>query len=154
MKGEGGEPSVETVWCNLPPNYVQVEIFTAKATFNAEGEIATIEGGPLTPEFAARFPFAVYGSLQGCSEDPDKPGAHDEWMDANVRKDFKDLLGKAKLPTDLRLHDLRHTCATLLMVQGTLRIPTKMNARSGDRERRFRASRTLIGAKRRRQRVW
>jgi hypothetical protein len=31
----------------------------------------------------------------------------------------------------------------------TLRIPAKMNARSGDRERRFRASRTLIGAKRR-----
>ena len=35
-----------------------------------------------------------------------------------------------------------------------LRIPAKMNARSGDAERRFRASRTLIGAKRRRQRVW
>ena len=32
-----------------------------------------------------------------------------------------------------------------------LRIPAKMNARSGDGERRFRASRTLIGAKRRRQ---
>lgn len=27
-----------------------------------------------------------------------------------------------------------------------LRIPAKLNARSGDRERRFRASRTLIGA--------
>ncbi|HEU0289243.1 MAG TPA: recombinase zinc beta ribbon domain-containing protein, partial [Burkholderiales bacterium] len=34
-----------------------------------------------------------------------------------------------------------------------LRIPAKMNARSGDCERRFRASRTLIGAKRRRQPV-
>jgi transposase len=32
-----------------------------------------------------------------------------------------------------------------------LRIPAKMNARSGDGERRFRASCTLIGAKRRRQ---
>jgi hypothetical protein len=32
-----------------------------------------------------------------------------------------------------------------------LRIPAKMNARSGDGERRFRASRTVIGAKRRRQ---
>jgi hypothetical protein len=32
-----------------------------------------------------------------------------------------------------------------------LRIPAKMNARSGDGERGFRASRTLIGAKRRQQ---
>jgi transposase len=32
-----------------------------------------------------------------------------------------------------------------------VRIPAKMNARSGDGERRFRASRTVIGAKRRRQ---
>jgi hypothetical protein len=32
-----------------------------------------------------------------------------------------------------------------------LRIPAKMNADSGDGERRFRASRTLIGAKRRQQ---
>jgi hypothetical protein len=32
-----------------------------------------------------------------------------------------------------------------------LPIPAKMNARSGDGERRFRASRTLIGAERRRQ---
>jgi integrase len=37
---------------------------------------------------------------------------------ANVRRDFKALLRTAKLP-DIRLHDLRHTCATLLMVQGT-----------------------------------
>jgi hypothetical protein len=32
-----------------------------------------------------------------------------------------------------------------------VRIPAKMNARSGHCERRFRASRSLIGAKRRRQ---
>jgi aspartyl/asparaginyl beta-hydroxylase (cupin superfamily) len=32
-----------------------------------------------------------------------------------------------------------------------MRIPAKLNARSGHRERRFRASRTLIGAKQRRQ---
>jgi hypothetical protein len=39
------------------------------------------------------------------------------------------------------------------LVLGNLRIPAKMNARSGDGERGFRASRTLIGAERRRQRV-
>jgi Phage integrase family len=38
---------------------------------------------------------------------------------ANVRRDFKVLLKSAKLPVELRLHDLRHTCATLLMAQGT-----------------------------------
>jgi hypothetical protein len=37
------------------------------------------------------------------------------------------------------------------IAQRFLRIPAKLNARSGDDERRFRASRTLIGAKRRRQ---
>jgi hypothetical protein len=37
---------------------------------------------------------------------------------------------------------------------GQLRIPAKLNARSGERERGFRASRTLIGAKRRGQSVW
>ena len=39
---------------------------------------------------------------------------------ANVRRDFKDLLKNAKVRDDLRLHDLRHTCATLLLIQGTL----------------------------------
>ena len=36
---------------------------------------------------------------------------------ANLRRDFKAALRFAKLP-DLTLHGLRHTCATLLMVQG------------------------------------
>jgi integrase len=35
----------------------------------------------------------------------------------NVRRDFKNLLTKAKLPK-IRIHDLRHTCATLLLAQG------------------------------------
>jgi integrase len=35
----------------------------------------------------------------------------------NVRRDFKSLLTAAKLPK-IRIHDLRHTCATLLLVQG------------------------------------
>jgi hypothetical protein len=35
----------------------------------------------------------------------------------------------------------------------SVRIPVKLNAQSGDSEREFRASRTLIGAKRRRQTV-
>jgi hypothetical protein len=39
--------------------------------------------------------------------------------------------------------------ATVNRLTHAVRIPAKMNARSGDRERRFRASRTLIGAKRR-----
>jgi integrase len=37
--------------------------------------------------------------------------------DSKVRKEFKALLAKAELPT-MRLHDLRHTCATLLIAQG------------------------------------
>jgi integrase len=36
----------------------------------------------------------------------------------NVRRVFHDeLLTAAKLPT-MRVHDLRHTCATLLLAQG------------------------------------
>jgi len=36
--------------------------------------------------------------------------------DRNVRRAFKDLLTEAKLPK-IRIHDLRHTCATLLLAQ-------------------------------------
>jgi integrase len=35
----------------------------------------------------------------------------------NVRRAFKDVLTAAKLPK-MRIHDLRHTCATLLLAQG------------------------------------
>jgi len=35
----------------------------------------------------------------------------------NVRRAFKKLLTAAKLPK-IRIHDLRHTCATLLLAQG------------------------------------
>jgi integrase len=35
----------------------------------------------------------------------------------NVRRAFKELLTAAKLPK-IRIHDLRHTCATLLLAQG------------------------------------
>ena len=35
----------------------------------------------------------------------------------NVTRKFKALLTAAKLP-DMRLHDLRHSCATLLLAQG------------------------------------
>ena len=35
----------------------------------------------------------------------------------NVTRQFKALLTAAKLP-DMRLHDLRHSCATLLLAQG------------------------------------
>ena len=37
--------------------------------------------------------------------------------DRNVRREFKAILADAKLP-DIRIHDLRHTYATLLLVQG------------------------------------
>ncbi len=37
--------------------------------------------------------------------------------DSKVRKEFLAVLEKAQLPR-LRLHDLRHTCATLLIAQG------------------------------------
>jgi integrase len=36
--------------------------------------------------------------------------------DRNVRKAFKELLTAAKLPR-IRIHDLRHICATLLLAQ-------------------------------------
>ena len=36
---------------------------------------------------------------------------------ANVRREFKNLLAMADLPP-IRLHDLKHTCATRLMAQG------------------------------------
>jgi site-specific recombinase XerD len=36
---------------------------------------------------------------------------------ANVRREFRRLLAKAKLPM-IRLHDLRHSAATLLLAQG------------------------------------
>jgi hypothetical protein len=51
-------------------------------------------------------------------------------------------------------HYVLHAVATFEespVSQEQMRIPAKMNARSGDGERRFRASRTLIGAKRRQQ---
>ena len=37
--------------------------------------------------------------------------------DRNVRRAFKQVLVTAKLPS-MRIHDLRHTCATLLLAQG------------------------------------
>jgi integrase len=36
----------------------------------------------------------------------------------NVFRDFKRLLAKADLPISVRFHDLRHSCATLLLSQG------------------------------------
>jgi integrase len=35
----------------------------------------------------------------------------------NVRRAFKSILDAAKLPK-MRIHDLRHTCASLLLAQG------------------------------------
>lgn len=35
----------------------------------------------------------------------------------NVRREFNQILGAAKLP-GLRIHDLRHICAPLLLAQG------------------------------------
>lgn len=36
----------------------------------------------------------------------------------NLTRRFKKLLSTASLPTEVRFHDLRHTCATLLLSQG------------------------------------
>jgi integrase len=41
----------------------------------------------------------------------------------NFTRHFKRLLKKAGLPTDIRLHDLRHTYATLLLKRG---VPAKI----------------------------
>ncbi len=35
-----------------------------------------------------------------------------------IARSFKPLLKRAGLPHSVRLHDLRHTCATLLLVKG------------------------------------
>ena len=35
-----------------------------------------------------------------------------------VRRSFKPLLRRAGLPEETRFHDLRHTCATLLLTEG------------------------------------
>jgi integrase len=56
-------------------------------------------------------------------------GLPDEWVFTDgdggplrksnfIRRDFKPLLEKAKLPADLHFHDLRHTHATLLLASG------------------------------------
>lgn len=39
-------------------------------------------------------------------------------FDRNVRRTLDAILAKCELPP-MRFHDLRHTCATLLLVQGT-----------------------------------
>ncbi|PYR88804.1 MAG: hypothetical protein DMF84_26810 [Acidobacteria bacterium] len=48
-------------------------------------------------------------------------GSRDDctWIldDRNVRRAFQDVLRAAELPK-MRIHDLRHTCATLLLAQG------------------------------------
>ena len=36
----------------------------------------------------------------------------------NLTRSFKALLGRAGLPRAVRFHDLRHTCATLLLGRG------------------------------------
>jgi integrase len=36
----------------------------------------------------------------------------------NLQRHFKLLLVAAKLPATIRIHDLRHSCATLLIAQG------------------------------------
>jgi integrase len=38
-------------------------------------------------------------------------------LGGNLNRAFKDLLNRAGLP-EIRFHDLRHTCATLLLRQG------------------------------------
>jgi integrase len=52
----------------------------------------------------------------------------------NVTRQFKALLTAAKL-RDIRLHDLRHSCATLLLAQGVnprvYQTPSGRKARSG-----------------------
>jgi integrase len=35
-----------------------------------------------------------------------------------MRRHFKPILKKAELPENIRMYDLRHTCATLLLAEG------------------------------------
>ena len=45
-------------------------------------------------------------------------GAGTPLAGGNLNRAFKTLLRRAGLPQTIRLHDLRHTCATLLLRQG------------------------------------
>jgi integrase len=58
--------------------------------------------GPLWQDHGLVFPSGVGTPLLG----------------GNLNRAFKDLLKRAGLPQSFRFHDLRHTCATLLLRQG------------------------------------
>jgi hypothetical protein len=81
LKETDGSHSVETVFANLPPSYIEVEVFTTTATFNAAGEPIDFHEDPGMPhDFTSRYPFEVYTPHTVVyPSDPDGPGAPDEW---------------------------------------------------------------------------
>jgi hypothetical protein len=84
IKEPGGEPGVEAVWSNLPPSYVEVEIFTSKADFDADGNFSIMESDPRTHEvkdWGAKYPFEIWTPYTVVyPRNPTAPGAPDEWM--------------------------------------------------------------------------
>jgi integrase len=61
-----------------------------------------MERGTLWEDHGLVFPSSVGTTLSG----------------GNLNRAFKALLKRAELPEKTRFHDLRHTCATLLLKQG------------------------------------
>jgi integrase len=84
-----------------------------------------------------RFAIEAFQSHRGRQQSEDKPAAGDKWQetgfvftseigtpldDTNVRRTLRKLLKDAGLP-QIRFHDLRHTCASLLLAQ---RVPARV----------------------------
>jgi len=83
----------------LPPSIVR-----ALSDYKREQEAVRLKAGTDWRDFDLLFVTGDGGPL----------------LDRNLsRRNFKAVLKRAKLPTSIRLYDLRHSCATLLLTEGT-----------------------------------
>jgi integrase len=83
----------------LPPSIV-----CGLSEYKREQETVRLKAGPDWRDFDLLFTTGDGGPL----------------LDRNLsRRNFKAVLKRAGLPTSIRLYDLRHSCATLLLTEGT-----------------------------------
>ncbi|WP_043816454.1 tyrosine-type recombinase/integrase [Deinococcus maricopensis] len=87
-------------------------------------------GSPKTSssERAIPLPGEVIATLRAWQTNPERPHSADGWLfctasgtpllQNNVRRSWKRLLGRAGLPNSIRIHDLRHTYASMLIAHG------------------------------------